>query len=164
MGIDEDFAEKISFKTRRLINEEMDELDEIVTIPLQEAKIWIKYLENQNALWKKQNTRLKEKIEEITRENFRLNRIIEGDKEETKREISKIKKELKLMKKGLPLECPICFRKFDKAKSFTNHIREYRRKLEIADKITSASKKPTFAKGKRNIIADKRELRSPNKS
>jgi len=49
--------------------------------------------------------------------------------ENLKKENKEIKKELERLSKN-KFTCPICFRKFTKPKSFTNHIREYRIKLE----------------------------------
>jgi len=86
----------------------------------------------------------KEEVELILKENIK-DRIIELRKEikkfneekqkEINKEFHKIEIRIKELEKEL-LTCPICFRIFDKKKSFTNHIREYRNKLaSIEEKL-----------------------------
>jgi len=114
--IDEDFENKINYKTRKLINQEIDLLDKTLVISLYEAKIWIKWLEKENSVWKKQNIKLREGL-------------LDEQKEEFMKEIQKINEELTKIKEE-KLTCPLCFKKFENIKSFTNHIRAYRKKLE----------------------------------
>ena len=130
--INQMYENEISFKTRNIINQEIDDLDKLIVVPAYELKIWIEWLKNQNYIIRKNN----EYYEEINKNNIK-------EKLEIKEVIDGQEKRIKLLenKHIINLECPICFTTFEKPKQCTNHIREYRNKLRRLEEIKCQRKK-----------------------
>jgi hypothetical protein len=121
---------QIGFKTEKEIRE--DERKKV----LQEVNPIYRLLKEEGII------KSKEEIEKIIKEtphllNEKLQNIIKEKEREKQQILKKLDKQekriLKLEKDNLT--CPLCFRKFDKIKSFTNHIREYRVKLQNYERL-----------------------------
>lgn len=92
-------------------------------------RLCLSYIDDKLNDVKNRISKIKQETEELTE---RAKHYIEAKLKKHEKRIIRLEEDV--------LTCPICFRKFDKAKSFTNHIREYRKKLE---KIKNRKEKPT---------------------